>query len=120
MRTPVDFAIIDAQHTYNAVANELNIIHPWLKAGGYIFCHDYRENDPNYEGVVYAVDKFAKKYHYDILPLNNSNLNDEEVVWGSALLRKPLKKRQQRLKVIFYQLQVVYSLMANTIKRYIS
>jgi hypothetical protein len=112
---PVNFAIVDAQHSYNAVIKELNIIHLWLKAGCYIFCHDYRENDPNYEGVVFAVDKFAKKNNYNILPLNSSTLNDEEVVWGAALLRKPLRKRQFS-KGLFYQFHMIYSLMTATIK----
>ncbi len=118
MQMPIDFAIVDAQHAYNAVLKELNVIHTCLKAGGYIFCHDYRENDPKYEGVVFAVNKFAKKFGYNILPLNNSNLNNEEVVWGTALLRKPMLKRQFS-KELFYQLQMVYSIIISSIKKYV-
>lgn len=89
---PIDFAVVDAQHSYEAVLSELKIIHQWLKAGGYVFCHDYRENDPKYKGVVYAIRAFAKTYHYDILPLNECGEKGEEIVWGTALLRKPSKR----------------------------
>lgn len=85
---PIDFAIIDAQHSYKAVKNELDILNPHMRPGGYIFCHDYREDDPSYEGVVYAVNRFASQHGYDVLPLNSSMFGAKELVWGSAILRK--------------------------------
>ena len=96
----IDFAIIDAEHSYKAVIQELQLIHPKLKAGGYVFCHDYREYDPQYEGVMYAIDKFATSYSYTMLPLN-----DSQVCWGAAILRKPVQQRST-LKFSYYQLQM--------------
>lgn len=91
----VDFAIIDAEHSYRAVKEELLLVHSRLKPGGYIFCHDYRELDPNpdYQGVVRAANEFGNNYGYDLLPLNSSQWQEAEVVWGAALLRKPFQPR---------------------------
>jgi Methyltransferase domain len=97
----VDFAIVDAMHNYPSVTQELKLIHSRLSPGGYVFCHDYREKDPKYQGVVYAVNNFVALYRYDMLPLNPSRLMDQEVVWGAALLRKPLARRSV-LKRIYY------------------
>ncbi len=113
---PVDFAIVDAQHSYSAVLEELEIVHSRLKPGSYVFCHDYRENDPKYEGIVYAADRFAKNHGYNILQLNNSNLNDREVVWGAALLRKPAKKRSF-LKFFYYNLQTAGTAFLSKLKK---
>ena len=66
----VDFVIIDSEHSYKEVTQELELIHPKLKPGAYIFCHDYREHDPEYAGVRYAVDKFVAINKYNMLPLN--------------------------------------------------
>lgn len=49
---PIDLAIIDAEHSYRAVTEELELIHRWLRPGGYVFCHDYRESDPTYRRDV--------------------------------------------------------------------
>ncbi len=79
---PLDFAIVDSEHTYRQVKVELNTIHPFLKPGAYVFCHDYRESDEKYQGVVSAVDEFAAERRYSILPLAG------KMVWGAAVLRK--------------------------------
>jgi hypothetical protein len=84
----VGFAVIDARHSFGAVSEELKIIHRSLAKGGYIYCHDFREFDDTFEGVVCAVRKFAKKYSYEII-----SLNPGPFIWGSAILKKPLKKR---------------------------
>lgn len=91
----VDFAIVDAEHSYREVRKELALLHYRLKPGGYVFCHDYRELDPNpdYQGVVIAVNEFVKTHSYDVLPLNSSRWKEAEVVWGAALLRKPFHSR---------------------------
>jgi predicted O-methyltransferase YrrM len=90
---PVDVAIVDADHSYGAVSAELSVLHGHLRPGGYVFCHDYREGDPLYEGVVYAVDSFAQANGYDLLALHPVERDGEEVVWGSAVLRRPFRAR---------------------------
>lgn len=89
-RKPIAVAVIDAGHTFDAVMSELLLIEPHICSGGYIFCHDYRPGDSGYEGVWVAVDSFSEKYGYERVALNPSLYHGEEVVWGSALLRKPL------------------------------
>lgn len=98
---PVDFAIVDAMHSFKAVSQELKLIHSKLVPGGYVFCHDYREEDSQYRGVVYAVDGFAARYGYDLLPLNPARRKGQEVVWGSALLRKPRQPRSALKRAYF-------------------
>lgn len=83
---PVDFAIIDATHSCQAVQEELRLIHQNFKSGGYIFCHDYREDDPEYAGVVSAVNEFSVSYNCEKLAINAGG-----EIWGSAILRKPAK-----------------------------
>jgi hypothetical protein len=53
---------VDATHDYAAVGQELGLIHERLRPGAYVFCHDYREQDPKYEGVVQAVDEFVARH----------------------------------------------------------
>ncbi|MBI5561765.1 MAG: class I SAM-dependent methyltransferase [Deltaproteobacteria bacterium] len=79
----VDFAIIDSEHTYKQVTAELETLHPFLRPGAYVFCHDYRETDPEYAGVVKGIDEFTAKMGYDKLPIWGAD------VWGAAVLRKP-------------------------------
>lgn len=79
-----DFAIIDSEHTYRQVNAELTALHPFLKNGAYVFCHDYLPDNPIYCGVVRAVDEFAQQHNYNILPLSGHQ------IWGAAVLRKPI------------------------------
>lgn len=104
---PVDLAIIDAEHSYKAVTQELQLIHSKLKAGGYIFCHDYREHDPDYAGVKWAVDKFVASHRYQVLPLNPSQWKGQEIIWGAAILRKPMRS-QATVKKFYSQLRRIY------------
>jgi predicted O-methyltransferase YrrM len=87
---PVDLAIIDAEHSYSAVMQELTCIHQKLRPGGYVFCHDYREHDPKYEGVRVAIEEFAQRRQYHFLPLQPSEHRGQEIIWGVAILRKPI------------------------------
>ena len=107
----IDFAVIDAGHSFNSVLSELHLVDKKLKKGDYIFYHDYRENDPEYEETVYAINIFAKKYKYDQLLLNASIRNRSEIVWGACILRKPLKNRPitKLIKyfIILYKLYVL-------------
>lgn len=85
----VDFAIIDSDHSYQGVLNDLKTIGPSLSEGGYIFCHDYRPFDEKYIGTSQAIDEFSIANGYDYLPL----MAEAGTVWGSALLRKPEEYR---------------------------
>ncbi len=115
--SPIDFAVIDADHAFDAVMMELQLVDKKLKKGGYIFCHDYRENDPKYEGTVYAIDLFASRYNYDLLPLNTSKFGNKKVVWGAALLRKSLVSRplSTTIKYLIKSLKLyLFSLLVHT------
>jgi hypothetical protein len=84
----VDFAIVDGDHSYSGVLGDLETLAPHMKPGAYVFAHDYRRRDPEYEGLTAAVDHFAAMRGFALLPLNTTELEGRQV-WGSALLRKP-------------------------------
>ena len=58
-----DFIYIDANHSAEAVFEDLNIWYPKLKSGGLFAGDDYVPTC----GVINAVDKFAEKYNIKIL-----------------------------------------------------
>lgn len=88
---PVDFAVIDADHTYRGVLRDMKMIVPRLRPGGYVFCHDYRPNDPKYAGLVAAVDSYCYINGLNILPLlPNEEVNTDDL-WGAAIIHKPLR-----------------------------
>ena len=62
----VGLALIDARHQYSSVTWELRLIWPWLSPHGYIVGHDYC---PEFDGVRYAFDHFAKKRGAMLMPL---------------------------------------------------
>lgn len=55
----LDFAFIDADHTYDAVKADLAAWYPKIKQGGLISGHDYNHPDFPEWGVKRAVDEFA-------------------------------------------------------------
>jgi hypothetical protein len=103
---PVDFAIVDASHRYAAVAGELAVLHPRLRAGAYVFCHDYRPQDAGYEGTVYAVEHFAARRGYHLLPLV-SRRTQGPLACGAALLRKPGDWKRSRLRGLRHRLKAL-------------
>jgi hypothetical protein len=84
----VDFAIVDADHSYRGVTGDLETLAPFMRPGGYIFAHDYRKGDPDYEELIAAIDHFAVTHGFAMLPLNPAKFEDRDI-WGSAILRKP-------------------------------
>ena len=52
----IDLAVVDSDHSYLGVLNDLNTIGPRLREGGYIFCHDYCPFDKKYHGTSHAID----------------------------------------------------------------
>ena len=71
------FVSIDAD-LFDPIYNGLVYFYPRLKKGGYIFVHDY--NNDNYKGAKQAVKKFCSENNISFLPLPDSG--------GSAILSK--------------------------------
>lgn len=55
--TSLDFAFLDAEHTFEAMRQDLRLWHARVKPGGCLCGHDYA-NHP-YDGVKLAVDEFV-------------------------------------------------------------
>jgi hypothetical protein len=98
----VDFAIVDGDHSYRGVLADLETLAPHMKSGGYIFAHDYRRRDPEYEGLTAAVDHFAAMRGFALLPLNTTELEGRQV-WGSAPLRKPDQNELPLSSHLYYE-----------------
>jgi len=69
-----DFVYIDANHSYEGVAQDLVMAYKKVKSGGYISFHDYDVNglkcNIDYKfGVRQAVDDFCKRYGQKIIAL---------------------------------------------------
>jgi SAM-dependent methyltransferase len=78
-----DFIYIDADHSYEAVKNDINIWYDKLKDGGILAGHDYVNGLlPEGEfGVKQAVDEFVKEYNKTLYLTNEDN-------WKSWYFRK--------------------------------
>ena len=65
-----DWVFIDANHSYEAVSEELATVLPKLKRGGVISGHDYI-NTPHWKnlnyGVVEAVDEFCARHGWELI-----------------------------------------------------
>jgi hypothetical protein len=87
----IDFAIVDATHSFQAVREELLCILPRISDGGYVFCHDYGELGSKYESVMYAVNEISKSLGFNVLPLHSKDPISPEYSSQAALLRRPTK-----------------------------
>jgi hypothetical protein len=85
---PIDFALVDATHDFNAVYAELNLIAARLNPRGYIVCHDYGGPGSKYEGVMCAVNEVAWKYRMVVLPLWSSENAETAHFCQAAILHK--------------------------------
>jgi len=56
----IDFALVDARHTFPHVTTEIEALWARLSRFGVILCHDYDEN-AIHDGVRYALDHFAQR-----------------------------------------------------------
>ncbi len=63
----LDFVFIDADHTYQAVKNDLIAWSKKVRCGGIVSGHDYYvfPNSGN-RGVIQAVNEFTKEYGYEL------------------------------------------------------
>jgi hypothetical protein len=87
----IDFALVDAYHSFYAVMKELNAIAPHLSEHGYIFCHDYGRPGSKYEGVMCAVNEAAKKFGLAVLPLWSMEEDGSERSCQAAILHRKVK-----------------------------
>ena len=69
----LDFVYIDAEHTYNAVIEDIILWYPKIREGGIIGGHDY--GHLNFPGVKKAVDEYFSRFNYKI------NLDESGVWW---------------------------------------
>lgn len=87
----VDFALIDAYHSYYAAYTELYNIESYLNTGGYIFCHDYDLDIKAHEGVLCAVNDFANRKGFTVLPfLSKTPSPKTDRSAQSAILRRKM------------------------------
>jgi hypothetical protein len=68
----LDYVYIDADHTYEGMKRDLELIWPKVKPYGLIMGHDYEMNfekakHPWSFGVKQAVDEFCAKYQYSVI-----------------------------------------------------
>ncbi len=88
----IDFALVDATHSYNAVYDELTLIAPRLREDGYIFCHDYDVDEKSHVGVTTAIEDFCRKFNFTVMPLHSRPPAPKvDISWQSAILRRKLK-----------------------------
>lgn len=75
----LDFVFIDADHTYNAVKEDLKAWVPKVRVGGIVAGHDYYIFRSGNRGVVQAVDEFIKNsdYKLKIIPWDNQAENQD-------------------------------------------
>ncbi|MEJ7627539.1 MAG: TylF/MycF/NovP-related O-methyltransferase [Ferruginibacter sp.] len=71
------FVSIDAD-LYEPIYNGLKYFYPRLKKGGFIFVHDY--NNDNYKGAKLAVENYCQEFNLSKIPLPDSG--------GSVVLSK--------------------------------
>jgi hypothetical protein len=92
----IDFALVDAYHSFHAVMQELEAIAPRLSDQGYIFCHDYGRPSSKYEGVMCAVNQVARKYGLAVLPFWSKEEGGSERFCQAAILRREVKCSKSR------------------------
>lgn len=68
----LDFAFIDADHTEQAVADDIKAWWPLVKVGGILCGHDYSPRIRCHRGVIRAVDKFCKTINQPVNLMSGS------------------------------------------------
>jgi predicted O-methyltransferase YrrM len=90
----VDAIYLDANHSYEAVKQDLEAWYPKLKSGGIFSGHDYYEGNDVGHGVKKAVDEFCAKHGLTVSVTENEYCRPEGVYGASwegysFLFRKP-------------------------------
>lgn len=80
-----DFVFIDADHSYEAVKQDLYAWFPKVRSGGIIAGHDYFESPKKTVQVIKAVDEFVKKHNLKLQTTEWDNENpyrdDRQPCW---------------------------------------
>lgn len=76
----IDILFIDGDHSYQGVRNDLRILIPKLRSGGYVAFHDYN-NNAAFPGVKKAADEFTKEWPTEEWPTESE--------WDLVIRRKP-------------------------------
>lgn len=98
----INLALIDANHSFVDVYNELKLIWSRLSPDGLILCHDYHwEKNPNIpgdmSGVAYAVDYFAvRTFGVHVLSLKSSEKSGETLSWEKNSSLVAIRRRPYR------------------------
>lgn len=70
----LDFVFIDADHSYEAVKEDIEAWTPKVRMGGIVSGHDYYVFRSGNDGVIRAVDEFVKdKYKLKLTDKDNDN-----------------------------------------------
>lgn len=80
----LDFAFIDADHSYEGALADLEAWEKTIKPGGWLMGHDYVDNEASRRmgfGVVAAVDEFCRRHPWEIVAVTNEE-------WPSFQLRR--------------------------------
>lgn len=62
----LDFVFIDADHTYDAVKEDINGWTPKVRKGGVVSGHDYYEFKSGKGGVIPAVNEYVAQHNYTL------------------------------------------------------
>lgn len=75
----LDFVFIDADHSYEAVKEDIEAWTPKVKKGGIVAGHDYYIFKSGNRGVIMAVDEFVKKNGYKLIIIpGNRHLQNQD------------------------------------------
>lgn len=77
----LDFAYIDACHTYEAVKVDLEVWLPKIRKGGLLCGHDYNLRGEHYDNVYQAVNEFAEKHNFKVNFKRNEDDETNEDWW---------------------------------------
>lgn len=62
----LDFVFIDADHSYEAVKQDIEAWYPKVRSGGIVSGHDYFESPKKTVQVISAVNEFVKKHNLEL------------------------------------------------------
>lgn len=80
----LDFVYIDANHTYEAVTNDLEAWVPKVKVGGIVAGHDYFTCAKNQNGVEQAVNEYVDKHGITDWSVIQAGKDEPSFLWVKA------------------------------------
>lgn len=79
---PIDFAFIDANHSYDGVSNDFYAIEPFLSSNAIVVFHDTRSHYGPRKFVLHLRENFSNRYDILDLPFGTASR------WGITVLSK--------------------------------